>query len=104
MLRAYLRQSLEAIRRRGYAMAADGPAMKSVWQAIWEHAANTQNEKYWAQMHRLLGALSTDEFQLLTLDRIRTFRLAYISAPVRSEEHTYALQSLMRISYAVFFL
>src|SRR3546814_18650926 len=40
------------------------------------------NEKYWAQMHRLLGALSTDEFQLLTLDRIRTFRLAYISAPV----------------------
>src|SRR3546814_12044422 len=56
MLRAYLRQSLEAIRRRGYAMAADGPAMKSVWQAIWEHAANTQNEKYWAQMHRLHGA------------------------------------------------
>src|SRR3546814_5449288 len=46
MLRAYLRQSLEAIRRRGYAMAADGPAMKSVWQAIWENAANTQTEKY----------------------------------------------------------
>lgn len=83
-LRAYLLPSLEAIRRRGYAMAADGPAMKSVWQAIWEHAANTQNEKYWAQMHRLLGALSTDEFQLLTLDKVRSSRLAYISAPVFS--------------------
>src|SRR3546814_258096 len=31
-------------------------------------------------------------------------RCEYCSSEVRSEEHTYELQSLMRISYAVFFL
>lgn len=83
-LRAYLLQSLEVIRKRGYAMAANGPAMKSVWQVIWEHAANFRDESYWTQMRSLLGELSRDELQLLALDNIESTRLAYISAPVFS--------------------
>lgn len=82
--RAFMLKSLEVIRKRGYAMAANGPAMKSVWQVIWEHAANFRDESYWAQMRRLLGELSKDEFQLLSLDNIDSVRLAYISAPVFS--------------------
>ncbi|HET8881621.1 MAG TPA: hypothetical protein VFM56_05545, partial [Solimonas sp.] len=64
----------------------NGAAMKSVWQVIWEYAAHFRNERYWAQMHRLLGALSNDELQLLSLDHIGGSRLAYISAPVFSPD------------------
>ena len=83
-MRAHMRKSLAAIRARGYALAANGPAMKSVWQMIWEYATHFRNERYWAQMHRLLGALSNDELQLLSLDHVGAARVAYISAPVFS--------------------
>ncbi|MDB5970360.1 MAG: transcriptional regulator, IclR family [Hydrocarboniphaga sp.] len=83
-MRVYLRSALETIRLRGFAVAADGPAVKSVWQMIWDHAAKFHDAHYWAQMRRLLGDLSKDEFQLLTLDRDASLRLAYISAPVFS--------------------
>lgn len=83
-MRAHMRKSLSAIRSRGYALAANGPAMKSVWQVIWEYATHFENERYWAQMHRLLGALSNDELQLLSLDQAGSLRLAYLSAPVFS--------------------
>ena len=83
-MRAFMQQSLDVIRKRGYAMAANGPVMKSVWQVIWEHAANFRDESYWAQMRGLLAELSRDELQLLTLENVATVRLAYISAPVFS--------------------
>jgi DNA-binding IclR family transcriptional regulator len=83
-MRAHMQKSLAAIRDRGYALAANGPAMKSVWQLIWDYAAHFQSERYWAQMHRVLGALSNDELQLLSLDGVGNVRLAYISAPVFS--------------------
>lgn len=83
-MRAHMRKSLAAIRSRGYALAANGAAMKSVWQAIWEHATHFESERYWTQMHRLLGALSNDELQLLSLDQVGSLRLAYLSAPVFS--------------------
>ena len=83
-LRAFMLSALEVIRKRGYAMAANGPAVKSVWQVIWEHAANFRDESYWAQMRSLLGELSRDELQLLTLEHIGPVRLAYLSAPVFS--------------------
>ncbi|WP_428310585.1 IclR family transcriptional regulator [Hydrocarboniphaga sp.] len=80
----FLLKSLEVIRQRGYAMAANGPAVRSVWQAIWDQAARLRDERYWEQMRRLLAGLSRDELQLLTLDQPGAIRLAYISAPVFS--------------------
>ncbi|NGY04015.1 IclR family transcriptional regulator [Solimonas terrae] len=83
-MRTHMRKALAVIRERGYALAANGPAMQSVWQLIWEHATHFRSERYWAQMQRLLGALSNDELQLLSLDQVGSLRLAYISAPVFS--------------------
>src|SRR3546814_9914789 len=51
--------------------------------------------------HRRDAAVGDDGDRLLRTDRAEEARLA---AQVRSEEHTSELQSLMRISYAVFCL
>lgn len=77
-------QAIDIVRHRGYAMAADGPAAKSVWQRIWDDAANIREEHDWTQMRGLFAGLSRDEFQILALRPTRPIRLAYISAPVFS--------------------
>ena len=64
-IRAHIGKALAVIRARGYALAANGAAMSSVWALIWEYATHFRSERYWTQMHRLLGALSDDELQLL---------------------------------------
>src|SRR3546814_2052025 len=49
--------------------------------------------------------LYTDYLNFVRLDgRWRIVSKIYTWVPIRSEEHTSELQSLMRISYAVFFL
>src|SRR3546814_2016634 len=56
---------------------------------------------------RLVGAVLNDvgpELETAGLERIRDYIGAGGSQPTRSEEHTSELQSLMRISYAVFCL
>src|SRR3546814_4558414 len=51
------------------------------------------------------SASSTSKFEILPLDRTRPIaQPAGPASPDRSEEHTSELQSLMRISYAVFCL
>src|SRR3546814_4558174 len=51
-----------------------------------------------------LRALANGATLRRTLDLVRGFRKADDTTPIRSEEHTSELQSLMRISYAVFCL
>src|SRR3546814_9257600 len=63
------------------------------WHPLIEQAASIIE----ADLHKLLRRL-TNVQMLTSVER----RLQYI--PIRSEEHTSELQSLMRISYAVFCL
>src|SRR3546814_5260324 len=55
-----------------------------------------------AQAHNLAKAIRTDIFD--TLFVLRGDQVPPVTHPIRSEEHTSELQSLMRISYAVFCL
>src|SRR3546814_1888408 len=49
-------------------------------------------------------ASSTLLCSAIYLEQVRSLRIPYIGTQTRSEEHTSELQSLMRISYAVFCL
>src|SRR3546814_1331856 len=53
--------------------------------------------------HAMVGKFSDGEIQIEILDNVRG-RDVFVVQPTRSEEHTSELQSLMRISYAVFCL
>src|SRR3546814_4482403 len=54
-------------------------------------------------MVAFVGSIS-EKAESTMLDWLRTSATCCVTAPVRSEEHTSELQSLMRISYAVFCL
>src|SRR3546814_5184564 len=59
-----------------------------------------------AAMGDAFAALGSDEAEVLTINTVTSFGGSWLSARIgsRSEEHTSELQSLMRISYAVFCL
>src|SRR3546814_1306974 len=54
--------------------------------------------------HRLVGLRTADQRKDYPLTAEALHRLAQLTVVARSEEHTSELQSLMRISYAVFCL
>src|SRR3546814_9885889 len=56
-----------------------------------------------AAVAAILSALASNP-SLIPIERSKPARMSAAVVPVRSEEHTSELQSLMRISYAVFCL
>src|SRR3546814_3422316 len=59
--------------------------------------------RYWASNRIALAALA-DELRINFLSNLLSITVGPLRTDIRSEEHTSELQSLMRISYAVFCL
>jgi DNA-binding IclR family transcriptional regulator len=94
-MRAHLMTALDVIRRRGYAIAAIGPAWTALRQIIIDHADDYREEKYWSQMQALVGQLSKSEVQLLSLEDVGSARISYISAPVFSPSGEVVLELML---------
>src|SRR3546814_2395962 len=67
---------------------------------------DTIEEQVYDRLYERLGIIRTalGDFEPILGDIIRDIEIALVNPELRSEEHTSELQSLMRISYAVFCL
>src|SRR3546814_2145593 len=93
------RRSSDLINWTTQALTADGPAF---FGRYWLGAQPWENhELYWSRSPlSLVGNVETPTMVVVGAEDYRT----PVSESERSEEHTSELQSLMRISYAVFCL
>jgi DNA-binding IclR family transcriptional regulator len=91
-LRKHTFAAVSAIRRRGYAMAANGPAMRGLRQSMISQNRYTRNDAYWAAVRDALGTMSEDELQLLNIPSKPTTGLRYIAAPVFSPDGSVSLE------------
>lgn len=83
MLR-HIEVAFPIVRRRGYAVAANGPVLTSLRQATIQPAVLPRDDTYWKAIHDRIAALSLHEVQLLDLSHAWTLGICYISAPVFS--------------------
>jgi DNA-binding IclR family transcriptional regulator len=81
-LAAYLRRSVEMVRRRGYSIAANGPNQYALRRAFTVSVGATRDRDYWPRVHALMAALSKPEIQLHDFDQPIPDGVCYISAPV----------------------
>lgn len=91
-VRDYLRTALTVIRRRGYAIAANGVALHELRQTAILPVHRQRDDAYWSQVHRLVGKLSEPEIQLIDIADAGNSGISYISAPVFSPSRTVALE------------
>src|SRR3546814_4561366 len=85
---------LYVIARFGFIFPAVAVEENYSLRLAWQHSAG--------QGGRMVGALFAAGFPIAVAQILLTFLLSNALLGVRSEEHTSELQSLMRISYAVF--
>ncbi len=88
----YLMKALQRIRERGYAIAQNGPNLRSLRQVASEHHSRIRDDAHWARMQSLIGQMSDSEIQLLSLDDARPLSISHISAPVFSPAGEIALE------------
>lgn len=79
---AYMRQSIELVRKRGYAVAANGPNQHLLRRAFTVTAGAKHDPDYWSKVRVVLTALSAREIQLHRLEEAGPAGVCYISAPV----------------------
>jgi DNA-binding IclR family transcriptional regulator len=91
-LRKHTFAAISAIRRRGYAMAANGPAMRGLRRSMAWPNAHIRDDAYWAALHEAVRTMSEDELQLLHIPSKPTTGLRYIAAPVFSPDGSVSLE------------
>ncbi len=91
-VRRYLETVLSTIRARGYAIAANGPALRALRQTAMLPIPRQHDDGYQARVQQLIGELSEREIQLLNLDDIGSEGVSYISVPVFSPTGSVALE------------
>ncbi len=91
-VRDYLRAALTVIRRRGYAIAANGAALQALRQTTTLPIHRRRDDAYWSQVHQLIGALSEPEIQLINIADAGSVGISYISTPIFSPSGTVALE------------
>ncbi len=84
--------ALGLIRRRGYAIAAKGEALRALRETAPLPIGHPRDDASWSQMHELIGSLSEGEIQLLSLTDAGVDGICYISAPVFSPTGDVALE------------
>jgi DNA-binding IclR family transcriptional regulator len=94
-MRAHLLAAFPLIRRRGYAMTANGPGMRKLRQATFLPIDQIRGEAYWASIFELVGRLSAKELQLADAGEAGADGISYIAAPVFSPAGTVSLQVLI---------
>ena len=83
-MRDYLKTALDVIRQRGYAIAANGSALRALRQTTTFATDRQRDDSYWSRMHELIGALSEKEIQIFDIAEAGGIGISYISAPVFS--------------------
>ncbi len=91
-LRKHTFAAISAIRRRGYAMAANGPAMRGLRQFMSSPNRHIRNDAYRAAVRDAISTMSEDELQLLNISSKPTAGLRYIAAPVFSPDGSVSLE------------
>ncbi|WP_372747636.1 IclR family transcriptional regulator [Litorivivens sp.] len=91
-MRDCLLKAMAAIRERGYAIAAMGPGMEVLRQAIHKHASNYRDTEYWQRMHSYISELDSDEIQLLDLSDLGNREISFLAAPVFASNGEVALE------------
>ena len=90
--REHLKKALSVIRRRGYAVAANGNALRALRQAATLPIGHQGDDRYRARVHKLIGELSEKEIQLFNIADAGAEGVSYISAPVFSPNATVTLE------------
>jgi DNA-binding IclR family transcriptional regulator len=91
-LRKHTFAAISAIRRRGYAMAANGPAMRGLRQSMISPNRYIRNDAYRAALRDAISTMSEDELQLVNIPSKPTTGLRYIAAPVFSPDGSVSLE------------
>ncbi|HUD29207.1 MAG TPA: helix-turn-helix domain-containing protein [Novosphingobium sp.] len=91
-VRAHLLAAFPLIRRRGYAIAANGPGTSHTREATALSAGQARDEAYWASVFAMVGNLTVDEVQLFDVGGAGADGVSYITAPVFSPTGTVAMQ------------
>jgi len=91
-MRSFLERSLEVIRARGYAIAANGKALRALRQTATRPIDYPRDDAYWQGLKQLIGELSEAEIQLLDLADTGREGISYISVPVFSPSGAVALE------------
>jgi DNA-binding IclR family transcriptional regulator len=91
-LRTHLQSAFPLIRRRGYAIAANGPGTGRLREATVRPADQVRDQAYWSSLFVLVGQLSPNEIQLFGLGEAGADGISYIAAPVFSPNGVVSLQ------------
>lgn len=83
-MRAHLLAAFPLVRRRGYAIAANGPNTSHSRQTMFLPVDQIRDAAYWASVFELVGHLSPNETQLFDVNDAGADGISYISAPVFS--------------------
>jgi DNA-binding IclR family transcriptional regulator len=91
-IRTHLLASFPLVRRRGYAIAANGPNTGHTREAMFLPVDQIRDAAYWASVFELVGHLTPNEVQLFDLADAGAEGIAYITAPVFSPAGKVSLQ------------
>ncbi len=91
-MRNYLQKILAVIRERGYAIAANGDALRALRQTATYPIDHRRDDAYWSRLHELIAALSVPEIQLFNIADAGSAGISYISVPVFSPTGAVALE------------
>jgi DNA-binding IclR family transcriptional regulator len=91
-MQAHLETAFPLIRRRGYAVAANGPSTAKSRQAAVLPIGQSRDAAYWASVFELVSALTAQELQLLDINAAGSAGISYLSAPVFSPAGAVSLQ------------
>jgi DNA-binding IclR family transcriptional regulator len=94
-VRLHLVSAFPLIRRRGYAIAANGPGTGKSRQATVLPVDQVRGQAYWSSVFDLVGQLLPNEVQLFDLGEAGEDGVSYIAAPVFSPDGKVALQLVL---------
>jgi DNA-binding IclR family transcriptional regulator len=91
-VRERLLEAFPLIRRRGYAIAANGPNASHSREAMVLPADRVRDGAYWSSVFEMVGRLTPNEVQLFDLSDAGADGVSYIAAPAFSPAGAVSLQ------------
>jgi DNA-binding IclR family transcriptional regulator len=92
---SWLRESLQIIRRRGYAACADGPHWRALSQATVRAIGRPRDTAYWTAIFNVIHRLTPKEIQLASFEEIDADGVAQVAVPIFSAEGRVVLQLVL---------
>lgn len=94
-IREHLIATFPLVRRRGYAIAANGPNTDSARRTMVLPIDQLRDDAYWASAYELVSRLTRHEIQLHDLAAVGPEGISYIAAPVFSPNGSVSLGLLL---------